>query len=78
MRDIHSYAAGEWLAPGAGARNIASAITGEVIAQAGEFEVVKLILQQSIPYLVGGPSMMDIAVGNAVRAGRSRAGGYGK
>ena len=35
MRDIHSYAAGEWLAPGAGARNIASAITGEVIAQAG-------------------------------------------
>ena len=24
MRDIHSYAAGEWLAPGAGARNIAS------------------------------------------------------
>ena len=35
MRDIHSYAAGEWLAPGAGARSIASAITGEVIAQAG-------------------------------------------
>ncbi|MBO9429338.1 phenylacetic acid degradation bifunctional protein PaaZ [Sulfitobacter sp. R18_1] len=35
MRDIHSYAAGEWLAPGTGARNIASAITGEVIAQAG-------------------------------------------
>ena len=35
MRDIHSYAAGEWLAPGAGVRNIASAITGEVIAQAG-------------------------------------------
>lgn len=50
----------------------------EVIAQAGEFEVVKLILQQSIPYLVGWPSMMDIAVGNAVRAGRSGAGGYGK
>ncbi len=35
MRDIQSFAAGEWLAPGAGARNIASAITGEVIAQAG-------------------------------------------
>ena len=35
MRDIQSFAAGGWLAPGAGARNIASAITGEVIAQAG-------------------------------------------
>ncbi len=35
MRDIQSFAAGEWLASGAGARNIASAITGEVIAQAG-------------------------------------------
>lgn len=35
MRDIQSFAAGEWLAPGAGARNIASAITGDVIAQAG-------------------------------------------
>ncbi|TMM52666.1 phenylacetic acid degradation bifunctional protein PaaZ [Sulfitobacter sabulilitoris] len=34
-RDIHSFAAGQWVAPGSGARSIASAITGDVIAQAG-------------------------------------------
>lgn len=35
MRRVHSFAAGHWVAPGTGARAIASAITGEVIAQAG-------------------------------------------
>ncbi|NNK15730.1 MAG: phenylacetic acid degradation bifunctional protein PaaZ [Sulfitobacter sp.] len=35
MLDVQSFAAGQWIAPGAGARSIASAITGEVIAQAG-------------------------------------------
>ncbi|MFC6689110.1 phenylacetic acid degradation bifunctional protein PaaZ [Jhaorihella thermophila] len=35
VREISSYAAGQWIAPGEGARNIASAITGEVIATAG-------------------------------------------
>ncbi len=33
--DVASFAAGQWIAPGAGARNISSAITGEVIAKAG-------------------------------------------
>jgi len=35
MRDVQSFAKGQWIAPGAGARSIASAITGDVIAQAG-------------------------------------------
>ncbi|MEP3018192.1 MAG: phenylacetic acid degradation bifunctional protein PaaZ [Tateyamaria sp.] len=35
MRLVHSFAAGQWIAPGPGARAIESAITGEVIAQAG-------------------------------------------
>jgi len=35
MRRVHSFAAGHWVAPGTGARAIASAITGEVIAHAG-------------------------------------------
>ncbi|UWQ57905.1 phenylacetic acid degradation bifunctional protein PaaZ [Leisingera caerulea] len=35
LLEISSFAAGQWVAPGAGARNIASAITGEVIASAG-------------------------------------------
>ena len=33
--DVASFAAGQWIAPGAGARSISSAITGEVIATAG-------------------------------------------
>ncbi len=35
LLEISSFAAGQWVAPGAGARNIASAITGEVMATAG-------------------------------------------
>ncbi|MGE4326435.1 MAG: phenylacetic acid degradation bifunctional protein PaaZ [Pseudodonghicola sp.] len=35
IQQIASFAAGEWVAPGAGARKIASAITGAVIAEAG-------------------------------------------
>ncbi|WP_415405277.1 phenylacetic acid degradation bifunctional protein PaaZ [Tateyamaria sp. SN3-11] len=35
MRQVHSFAAGQWIAPGPGARPIASAITGDVIAEAG-------------------------------------------
>ena len=35
MLDVQSFAAGQWVSSGAGARNIASAITGDVIAQAG-------------------------------------------
>lgn len=35
VQKVGSFAAGEWVTPGAGARPIASAITGEVIAEAG-------------------------------------------
>ena len=35
IQQIGSFVAGDWVAPGAGARPIASAITGEVIAEAG-------------------------------------------
>ncbi|WP_212523556.1 phenylacetic acid degradation bifunctional protein PaaZ [Actibacterium sp. MT2.3-13A] len=35
LQDISSFAAGEWIAPGAGARTVYSAVTGEAIAQAG-------------------------------------------
>ena len=35
IQQINSFAAGEWVTPGAGARSISSAITGEVIAEAG-------------------------------------------
>ncbi|KAE9628236.1 phenylacetic acid degradation bifunctional protein PaaZ [Parasedimentitalea maritima] len=35
IQQVSSFAAGQWITPGAGARNIASAITGDVIATAG-------------------------------------------
>ena len=35
IQQIKSFAAGDWIAPGAGARPIASAVTGEVFAEAG-------------------------------------------
>ena len=35
MLDVKSYACGEWVGSGPGARNIADAVTGEVFAQAG-------------------------------------------
>ncbi len=35
LQDINSYAHGEWVAPGVGAREIADAVTGEVFARAG-------------------------------------------
>ena len=35
VQDIQSFAAGQWLPSGAGARPVASAITGEIIGQAG-------------------------------------------
>ena len=34
VQDIQSFAAGQWLPSGAGARPVASAITGEIIGQA--------------------------------------------
>ncbi|MBB5514186.1 oxepin-CoA hydrolase/3-oxo-5,6-dehydrosuberyl-CoA semialdehyde dehydrogenase [Rubricella aquisinus] len=35
VQQVQSFAAGQWIVPGAGARPIRSAITGEVIAEAG-------------------------------------------
>tara|TARA_R110002049_G_scaffold117332_2_gene270510 strand:- start:92286 stop:94310 length:2025 start_codon:yes stop_codon:yes gene_type:complete len=56
MRDIHSFAAGEWIAPGAGARNIASAINGDVIAQAGN-DALDVQAMLSFARDVGGPAL---------------------
>lgn len=56
IQQISSFAAGQWVAPGAGARNIASAITGEVIAQAGNADLdVQAMLDHARQ--VGGPTL---------------------
>ena len=53
---ISSFAAGQWISPGTGARTIASAITGEVFAEAGNDA---LDVQGMLEYAhnVGGPAL---------------------
>ena len=54
-RNINSFVAGEWTRPDASARPIASAITGEVIAQAGQALDTGAILEHARK--VGGPAL---------------------
>lgn len=56
LQQISSFAAGEWITPNAGARTIASAITGEAFATAGNSS---LDVQGMLDYArtVGGPAL---------------------
>ncbi|GHE88174.1 bifunctional aldehyde dehydrogenase/enoyl-CoA hydratase [Aliiroseovarius zhejiangensis] len=56
LMKVSSFAAGQWIAPGAGARPIASAITGAQIAEAGG---AALDMQSMIDYArdTGGPAL---------------------
>lgn len=66
MIDVQSFAAGQWTNPGAGARNIASAITGEVIAQAGNDA---LDVQGMLSYTrdIGGPALRKLTFHDRAR-----------
>ncbi len=59
IQQISSFAVGEWIAPGEGARNIASAVTGEVIATAGN---TGLDVQGMLDHArnVGGPALRQM------------------
>ncbi|WP_299650627.1 phenylacetic acid degradation bifunctional protein PaaZ [uncultured Tateyamaria sp.] len=56
MHQVHSFAAGAWVPPGSGARSISSAITGDVIAEAGND---RLDVQSMRAYSrdTGGPAL---------------------
>ena len=56
IRQISSFAAGKWIAPGQGARQIASAITGEVIASAGN-DALDVAAMLDHARSVGGPAL---------------------
>lgn len=73
LLDVSSFAAGQWIAPGAGARNIASAITGEVIGQAGNDT---LNVQGMLDYArsVGGPSLRKMTFHDRARMLKALAG----
>lgn len=56
MRQVHSFAAGQWVAPGAGARPIESAITGAVMAEAGN-DALDVQSMRGFARDVGGPAL---------------------
>jgi oxepin-CoA hydrolase / 3-oxo-5,6-dehydrosuberyl-CoA semialdehyde dehydrogenase len=66
MLDVQSFAAGRWIDPGSGARNIASAITGEVIARAGNDA---LDVQSMLAHAreVGGPALRKMTFHDRAR-----------
>ncbi|NNE53389.1 MAG: phenylacetic acid degradation bifunctional protein PaaZ [Sulfitobacter sp.] len=66
MLDVQSFAAGQWIAPGQGARNITSAITGKVIAQAGNDG---LDVQSMLGYARdrGGPALRQMTFHDRAR-----------
>ncbi len=55
MLDLHSYAAGRWIAPDDSARQMRSAVTGVVVARGG----ARLDMQAMIDHAmqVGGPAL---------------------
>ncbi|WP_411351476.1 phenylacetic acid degradation bifunctional protein PaaZ [Leisingera aquaemixtae] len=73
LLEISSFAAGQWVAPGAGARDIASAITGEVIASAGNDA---LDVQAMLDYArtVGGPALRKLTFHDRARMLKALAG----
>jgi len=65
-QQVNSFAAGAWIAPGAGARSIASAITGEVIASAGNDALdVQAMLTHARD--VGGPGLRSLTFHDRAR-----------
>jgi oxepin-CoA hydrolase/3-oxo-5,6-dehydrosuberyl-CoA semialdehyde dehydrogenase len=66
MRDVSSFAAGQWIAPGAGARNITSAITGEVIAQAGN-DALDVQAMLGFARDIGGPALRKLTFHDRAR-----------
>jgi oxepin-CoA hydrolase/3-oxo-5,6-dehydrosuberyl-CoA semialdehyde dehydrogenase len=66
LLDVSSFAAGQWIAPGAGARSIASAVTGAPLAQAGNDA---LDVQAMLSYArdTGGPALRALTFHDRAR-----------
>jgi oxepin-CoA hydrolase/3-oxo-5,6-dehydrosuberyl-CoA semialdehyde dehydrogenase len=64
--EVSSFAAGQWIAPGAGARTISSAITGEAMATAGNDA---LDVQAMLDYArtTGGPALRKMTFHDRAR-----------
>ena len=66
IQKIASFAAGQWLAPGKGVRQIASAVTGEVIAEAGN-EALDVAAMLDHARAVGGPALRALTFHDRAR-----------
>ena len=66
MRHVHSFAAGHWIAPGPGARPIHSAITGNVIAQAGN-DALDVQAMRAYARDVGAPALRALTFHDRAR-----------
>ncbi len=66
IRHVNSFAAGRWIAPGSGARAIAGAVTGEVIADAGNDA---LDVQAMLTWArdLGGPGLRSLTFHDRAR-----------
>ncbi|MEX5600276.1 phenylacetic acid degradation bifunctional protein PaaZ [Pseudophaeobacter sp. C1-32P7] len=77
LLEISSYAAGDWVKPGAGARNIASAVTGATIASAGNDDLdVQAMLDHARK--VGGPALRKLTFHDRARMLKALATELGK
>lgn len=59
LMDVKSYAQGEWIGAGAGARSIADAATGEIIAQAGGADL-DMGQMHAHARRIGGPALRSL------------------
>ncbi|MEO0400806.1 MAG: phenylacetic acid degradation bifunctional protein PaaZ [Pseudomonadota bacterium] len=66
MHHVHSFAAGQWIAPGTTARPIESAITGEVIGQAGN-DALDVQAMRAFARDVGGPGLRALTFHDRAR-----------
>ncbi|PIE13006.1 MAG: phenylacetic acid degradation bifunctional protein PaaZ [Rhodobacterales bacterium] len=66
IQQINSFVAGEWIAPDSGARAIASAVTGEVIAQAGN-DALDVLRMLDHARTVGGPALRKLTFHDRAR-----------
>lgn len=56
LLQIYSFAAGQWVAPGSGAREIENAVTGAVMAQAGN-DALDVVAMLDYARTTGGPAL---------------------
>ncbi|MEQ6247821.1 phenylacetic acid degradation bifunctional protein PaaZ [Sulfitobacter sp. HNIBRBA3233] len=66
VQDIPSFAAGQWIAPDSAARSIASAITGDTIARAGN-DTLDTGAMRAYAREVGGPALRKLTFHDRAR-----------